>query len=45
MDKKNIYDLKNLLFKAVVNGDKELEEKVKEEIKKRMSSVSNFIYG
>ena len=34
--KQNIYDLKSLLFKAVVGSDKELEKLVKREIIKRV---------
>ena len=33
MDKKSIYDLKNLLFKSVVNNDLQLEKEVKKAIK------------
>ena len=34
---KNIYDLKNLLFYAVVTNDSKLEKQVKNEIKQRLS--------
>ena len=34
---KNIYDLKNLLFYAVVTNDSKLEKQVKNEIKQRLT--------
>ena len=34
---KNIYDLKNLLFYAVVTNDSEMEKQVKNEIKHRLT--------
>ena len=34
---KNIYDLKNLLFYAVVTNDSEMEKQVKDEIKHRLT--------
>ena len=34
---KNIYDLKNLLFYAVVTNDSKLERQVKNEIKQRLT--------
>ena len=34
---KNIYDLKNLLFYAVVTNDSEMEKQVKNEIKYRLT--------
>lgn len=34
---KNIYDLKNLLFYAVVTNDDEMEKQVKNEIKHRLT--------
>ena len=34
---KSIYDLKNLLFYAVVTNDSKLERKVKKEIKQRLT--------
>ena len=34
---KNIYDLKNLLFYAVVTNDSKLERQVKKEIKQRLT--------
>ena len=34
---KNIYDLKNLLFYAVVTNDSKLEKQVKKEIKQRLT--------
>ena len=37
LKEKNIYDLKNLIFYAVVTNDNELEKQVKKEIKQRLS--------
>lgn len=37
LKEKNIYDLKNLLFYAVVTNDNELEKQVKKEIKQRLT--------
>lgn len=37
LKEKNIYDLKNLLFYAVVTNDSELEKQVKNEIKQRIT--------
>ena len=34
---KNIYDLKSLLFYAVVTNDSKLEKQVKKEIKQRLA--------
>ena len=34
---KNIYDLKNLLFYAVVTNNSEMEKQVKKEIKHRLT--------
>ena len=34
---KNFYDLKNLLFYAVVTNDSEMEKQVKNEIKHRLT--------
>lgn len=36
LKEKNIYDLKNLLFYAVVTNDSKLERQVKKEIKQRL---------
>lgn len=37
LKEKNIYDLKNLLFYAVVTNDSKLEKQVKNEIKQRLT--------
>lgn len=37
LKEKNIYDLKNLLFYAVVTNDNDLEKQVKKEIKQRLT--------
>ena len=37
LKEKNIYDLKNLLFYAVVTNDSEMEKQVKKEIKHRLT--------
>lgn len=37
LEEKNIYDLKNLLFYAVVTNDSKLEKQVKKEIKHRLT--------
>lgn len=37
LKEKNIYDLKNLLFYAVVTNDSKLEKQVKNEIKQRIT--------
>lgn len=37
LKEKSIYDLKNLLFYAVVTSDNELEKQVKKEIKHRLT--------
>lgn len=34
---KNLYDLKNLLFKAVIENDEKTEKEVKKEIKNRIN--------
>ena len=37
LKEKNIYDLKNLLFYAVVINDSKLEKQVKKEIRQRLT--------
>ena len=37
LKEKNIYDLKNLLFYAVVTNDSKLEKQVKNELKRRLT--------
>ena len=37
LKEKNIYDLKNLLFYAVVTNDAKLEKQIKNEIKQRLT--------